>query len=118
MTSRKTGRFVVLVSAVALGAGLAGCSSSVSASDVANTAKTRFNQQFAAQGKAERIASVSCPRDLPNKVGASEVCTGVGTPGNAQLNISARITAIHGSTAHLDFNLTVASGAPSGTSTG
>ena len=114
----KVRRFVVLVSMVGVGVGVAGCASTVSASDIANEAKTKFNQEFAAQGKQDRITSVSCPKDLNAKVGASEVCSGVGSPGGVKLNITATVDSVSGSTAHLHFSLSTGSSTPSGTSTG
>jgi hypothetical protein len=113
----KVRRFTMLVSTVAVALGVAGCSNSVSGSDIAKEAKTKFNQEFAAQGKQGRITSVSCPKDLQAKVGASEVCSGVGSPGNVKLNITATVGSVSGSTAHLHFSLSTASSAPSGTST-
>lgn len=115
----KLRRFGVLTSILAVAIGVAGCGNTVSASDIASTAKSKFNTRFAAEGKSQRIASVSCPRDLTAKVGMSEVCSGVGTPGNVKLNITATVASVSGSTAHFHFNLSVGSGgAPSGTSTG
>jgi hypothetical protein len=114
----KVRRFAVLVSTVAVAVGVAGCGNSVSGSDIAKEAKTKFNQQFAAQGKQDRITSVSCPKDLNAKVGASEVCSGVGSPGNVKLNITATVDSVSGSTAHLHFSLNTASSTPTGTSTG
>jgi hypothetical protein len=115
--SLKPRRIALPAFALAAAIGLGGCSSSLSASDIAQQAKTQFNQKLAAQGKSQRVASVSCPRDLPNRVGASEVCSGIGNPGHVDLHIMATITSISGSTAHLNFSISVGSGTPGGTST-
>lgn len=118
----KVRQLAVLVSMLAVGIGVAGCGNTVSASDIAHEAQVKLNQHFAAQGTAQRVAKVSCPRDLNAKVGASEVCSAVGTPGNVKLNITATVASVSGSNAHIHFSATVASGAPSsapsGTSTG
>jgi hypothetical protein len=114
----KVRQFVILMSAVGVAVGIAGCGNTVSGSDIANEAKTKFNQQFASQGKQDRITSVSCPKDLSAKVGASEVCSGVGSPGNVKLNITATVGSVSGSTAHLHFSIAPASSTPTGTSTG
>jgi hypothetical protein len=113
----KVRQFAVLVSAVGVAVGIAGCGGGVSASDIASQAKLKLNQSLIAQGKSQRVASVSCPRDLQAKVGASEVCNAIGTPGNVKIGISATITSVSGSTAHLHFQLTQAAGTPTGTST-
>lgn len=113
----KVRRFAILLSTVAVAVGVAGCGNTVSGSDIANKAKTKFNQEFEAQGKSDRITSVSCPKDLPAKVGASEVCSGVGSPGNIKINITATVDSVSGSTAHLHFSISAASGAPTGTTT-
>ena len=113
----KVRRFAVLASTLGVAVGVAGCANTVSGSDIAREAKTKFNQEFAAQGKQDRIVSVSCPKDLNAKVGASEVCSGVGSPGNVKINITATVDSVSGSTAHLHFSISAASGTPSGTST-
>jgi Domain of unknown function (DUF4333) len=113
----KVRQLAVAVSAAGVAIGVAGCANTVSASDIASQAKTKFNQSFAAQGKSQRVASVSCPRDLNAKVGASEVCSAIGNPGSVKLNISATVTSVSGSTAHLHFQITTASATPTGTST-
>ncbi len=114
---RKMKQVAVAVSAVGVGVGVAGCANTVSASDIASQAKLKFNQSLTAQGKSQRVASVSCPRDLTAKVGASEVCTAIGSPGQVKLGISATVTSVSGSTAHLHFQVTQAAGTPTGTST-
>jgi predicted small secreted protein len=113
----KVRRFAILLSTVAVAVGVAGCGNTVSGSDIAKEAKTKFNQQFAALGKSDRITSVSCPKDLQAKVGASEVCSGVASPGNVKLNITATVDSVSGSTAHLHFSLSTAQSAPGGTTT-
>jgi hypothetical protein len=115
-------RLAVLTSLLGVAVGVAGCGGSISASQIANDAKSKYNQQFASQGKTQRLASVSCPRDLSAKKGNSEVCTAVGTPGNVALNVTATIVSVSGSTAHFHFEISVAShsggGGGTGTSTG
>src|SRR6202035_5056388 len=56
----KVRQFAVAVSAVGVAIGVAGCGNTVSASDIASQAKMKFNQSFTAQGKSQRVASVSC----------------------------------------------------------
>jgi hypothetical protein len=46
------------------------------------------------------------------------VCSGVGNPGHVALKITATVTAIHGGTAQLHFNLSSAAAPPTGTGTG
>ena len=116
MTRFRRGHSALLAIAVLAALGLAGCTSTLSASDIASQAKTDLNRHLAAQGATKRVASVSCPRDLDARVGASEVCSGVGTPGNAHLNITATVTSVSGSTAHVSFNA-VEGPAPSNTGT-
>lgn len=114
-------RLAVLASLTGVAVGVAGCGGGISASQIANDAKSKYNQQFASEGKSARLASVNCPKDLSAKKGASEVCTAVGTPGNAALNITATIVSVSGSTAHFHFELTQVSnsgGSGTGTSTG
>ena len=111
-------QFAVLVSAAGIGIGVAGCGNTVTASDIAQQAKTKFNQQFASQGSSKRVDSVSCPNDLQGKTGASEVCNAIGSPGHVRLYIKVTITSVSGNTAHFDDHLTVAPSPQSGTSTG
>lgn len=106
MTSRR--RLGVLLGWGAISIGVAGCTTTVSASDIAQQAKTRFNQQFAAEGSPKRLVSVSCPKDLQGRAGVSEVCPGTGNPGHVPLTIKATVTSVSGSTVHFHYNLTVA----------
>ena len=111
-------QFLVLLSAVAIGIGVAGCTSTVSASDVAQQAKTKYNQQFAALGSTKKVVSVNCPNDLNATVGASEVCSAVGSPGQVHFGIKATVTSVNGGTAHIEYVTTAAPSSQTGTSTG
>lgn len=89
-----------IVVVVATAAGLAGCgSSALSATDVASKAKSSLNPVLAARGVS--LKSVRCPHDLQVKVGASEICTGLGSDGRNH-TIRATVTSA-GSTSHIDF---------------
>src|SRR5205807_9547110 len=63
-------------------------------------AKTALDPQLAAQGMS--LVSLSCPSDLNATVGAAETCNASLSTG-ANLRISATITSVSGSNAHLDF---------------
>ena len=86
--------------AVLSAAGLAGCgSATLSAGDVASKAKSSLNPVLASRGVS--LKSVHCPHDLHSKVGASEICTGLGSDGHNHL-IRAKVTSA-GSKTHVDF---------------
>jgi hypothetical protein len=102
-------RLALMTASVAVAGGVAGCgTSTVSGSDVASRSKTALNQQLAAQGRPERVLTVSCPNDLDAKTGASEACPATGT-GGAKFNVTAKVTSVKGSTASLSFGLAPAS---------
>jgi hypothetical protein len=110
-------RLALMTASVAVAGGVAGCgTSTVGSSDVADRGKSALNQQLAAQGRPERILTVSCPNDLDAKVGASEACPATGT-GGAKFNLIAKVTGISGSTASLSFGLAPASGKTTSTTT-
>ena len=87
-------RLRLLAAVPLLAVGLAACSSSLAADDVAEGAEDALEPEVGAR------PDVSCPDDLPAKVGAEARCTLSAGDGPTKYGVTVRVTSIEGKTAH------------------